>query len=76
MKIGALVRWREPLDADYMMGYVRAVKGKEATIECMNYYAGTYRTVAVSWLEDVHGRLENGSSKKRHTKRRSVKAKL
>jgi hypothetical protein len=76
MKKGTLVRWREPLDADYMVGYIRVINGKEATIDCKNYYDGITRIVSVDWLEDVHGRLKNGSGKKRDGKRSATKSKL
>ena len=65
-KVGELVKWREPLDADYSYGHIIEINRNLATVRCMGYYTGNINQVHFRYIRKVQkGGKGIGGSKKR-----------
>lgn len=51
LKVGELIRWRSPLDADYSYGTVVAVQKAYVIIRSKGYYEGLEVKVHISDVE-------------------------
>ena len=64
-RVGELVRWRNPLDADYSYGTVQEIKGMYAIVLGSGYYTGVTTEVHLRCIERAGkgGRYYGGSKK-------------
>ena len=64
-KVGELVRWLNPLDADYSYGTIVSIKGSIATVLGSGYYVGVITDIPLRYIEKPKkGGQGCGSSKK------------
>lgn len=61
-KIGELICWRNPLDADYSYGYVRAVHKGVLEVEGTGYYTGVISEIHKGSV--IRGGKSCGNNKK------------
>lgn len=53
-KIGDLIRWRSPLDADYSYGTLLSIDTRGvATIRCIGYYKGLIVVVHTRYIRGI-----------------------
>ena len=64
-KVGELVRWRNPLDADYSYGTIQEIKGNFVIVNGSGYYTGVATEVHIRYIEKARkgGRGYGGSKK-------------
>lgn len=75
LRAGDLVKWIEPIEAEYSYGTVVAVNGNYVKIKGQGYYHGTYFEVFIGHIRKVHGGKQYGGSKK-SGKRAVIEAEL
>ena len=77
VRVGEIVRWQCPTDADYSYGTVMEIKKSVALVRGSGYYAGVITEVALHRLEKVErGGKKVGSDSKKYSKRSTPKIKL
>ena len=68
-KVGELVRWRYPLDADYSYGYVVGIRRSLVTVVGTGYYKGVTTEVHIRYIEKVEKGGGSCGGGKRYSKR-------
>lgn len=53
LKEGDLVKWCEPLDADYSYGTISELNGKFAVVRGSGYHAGSVASVHISYIQKI-----------------------
>ena len=77
VRVGEIVKWRYPLDADYNYGTVMEIKKSVALVMWSGYYAGVITEVALHRLEKAErGGKKVGSNSKKYSKRSTSEIKL
>lgn len=67
VKVGELVKWRNPLDEDYSYGTVLEVRKNIVIVQGSGYYKGTVSVVHLKHIRKVkRGGKGFGGSKKHH----------
>ena len=68
-KVGELVRWRCPLDADYSYGYIVSIRRNLVTVIGTGYYRGVTTEVHIRYIEKVKRGGDGCGGCKRNSKR-------
>ena len=68
-KIGELVRWRNPLDADYSYGTIQEIKeGNYFLIAGSGYYTGVTTEVHIRYIDKAGKGGKGYGGSKKHSK--------
>ena len=68
-KVWELIRWRDPLDADYSYGTIQEIRRGSALVLGSGYYTGVVFAIPLRYIEKVIRLGGRGcGSRKKHSK--------
>lgn len=69
IKVGARIKWRSPLDADYSYGTVTEIDNGRAIVRGTGYYKGVLMRVHLRYIEKLDTGGKKGGRSKKYRKR-------